>query len=109
MLCLLQVPPPVLRVAGLDVLPGLHQPQELRGAENHRDDVQHFQDPALPRHQVRVGRVARLGGHALHSPLKGEAHCSAGQLQKTLTSTGEPAILKVAPSDVKFGRAKKCS
>ena len=51
----------MLRVAGLDVLPRIHQPQEPRGAENNRDGVQHLSDPAVPRYQIRVGRVEGLG------------------------------------------------
>ena len=56
-----QLPAAVLCVAGLDVLPRIHQPQEPGGAENNRNGVQHLQDSALPRHQIRMGRMEGLG------------------------------------------------
>lgn len=68
-----QLPAAVLGVAGLDVLAGLHQPQEPRGAEDHGDGVQHLPHPTLPRHQVRVGRLEGVGGHPVHRALQGEA------------------------------------
>ena len=72
LICILQVSAAVFRVAGLDVLAGLHQPQEPRGAEGRGDGLQHLPHPALPRHQVRVGRLARVGGHPLHRTLQGK-------------------------------------
>lgn len=62
----------MLGVAGVDALSVLHQPAQQRGAENHRDGVRHFPYPALSCHQVRVGRLARLGGHPVHHPLQGQ-------------------------------------
>lgn len=62
----------VLGVAGVDALSVLHQPAQQRRAENHRDGVRHFPYPALSCHQVRVGRLARLGGHPVHHPLQGQ-------------------------------------
>ena len=44
------MPAAVLCVAGLDVLPRVHQPQEPGRAENYRDGLQHLQDPAVPCH-----------------------------------------------------------
>lgn len=67
-----QEPAAVLRMAGLDALSVLHQSKKQRGAENHRDGVRHLPHSALPRHQVWVGRLARLGGHTVHHPLQGQ-------------------------------------
>ena len=68
-----QEPAAVLGVAGVDALPVLHQPAKHRRAENHRDGVCHLPHPSLSRHQIRVGRLARLGGHPVHHPLQGQS------------------------------------
>lgn len=63
----------MLGVAGVDALSVLRQPAKQRGAENHGDGVRHLPHPALPRHQIRVGRLARLGGYPVHHPLQGQS------------------------------------
>lgn len=63
----------MLGVAGVDALPVLHQPAKHRRAENHRDGVRYLPHPSLSRHQIRVGRLARLGGHPVHHPLQGQS------------------------------------
>ena len=64
-----------LCTSGVAHLPGLHPPQELRGAEDLRHGLRPLPHAAPPRGQVRVRRVEGLGRHARHRPLKGETKC----------------------------------
>lgn len=63
----------VLCVARMDAFSLLFQSSEFGRAKDRRNGICHFQNPALPCHQIRVGWLACVGRHLIHHTFKGKS------------------------------------